>query len=292
MKSFATLILRIVALTGLYFVVFSTVSAILIPTTQPPTAGSELNVVTALLIVSLLNTIVLSYVILRSRASGWLLFASLFIVFFGVSTFMSQIETAIFVTWLPGGLLLRIVLSGLLVSLIFSCLAVLVLGKWRTREKFEPSRLNLTKSQWALRLIVLAALYVIIYFTFGYFLAWRNPAVRAFYHGSDDLTNFFTQIKSVFTDTPWLPPFQFVRGVFWTLLALPVIRMMKGQWWEAGIAVALCFGVLMSSLLLIPNPLMPKEVRLAHLWETASSNFLFGWMVVIVLVRWRSERRA
>ena len=137
---------------------------------------------------------------------------------------MSQIETAIFVTWLPAGLVLRIVLSGLIVSLIFSWLAVLVLGKWRTREKFEPRRLNLTKSQWALRLIVLAALYVIIYFTFGYFLAWRNPAVRAFYHGSD-LTDFFTQIKSVFTDTPWLPPFQLVRGVFWTLLALPVIRM-------------------------------------------------------------------
>jgi len=289
MKAFAKLILRIVALTGLYFVVFSTVSVILIPTTQPPAADNELNVVTALLIVSLLNTIVLSYVILRSRAAGRRLFASLFIVFFGVSTFMSQIETAIFVTWLPAGLLTRIVLSGLLVSLIFSCLAVLVLGKWRTREKFESRQLNLTKSEWALRLSVLAALYVIVYFTFGYFLAWRNPAVRAFYHGSD-LTDFFTQIKSVFTDTPWLPPFQFVRGVFWTLLALPVIRMMKGHWWESGIAVGLCFGVLMSSLLLIPNPLMPKEVRLAHLWETASSNFLFGWMVVIVLVRWRTAK--
>ena len=123
---------------------------------------------------------------------------------------------------------------------------------------------------------------------------WIFPGLEkscwcAFYHGSD-LTDFFTQIKSVFTDTPWLPPFQLVRGVFWSLLALPVIRMMKGQWWEAGIAVALCFGVLMSSLLLIPNPLMPKEVRLAHLWETASSNFLFGWMVVIVLVRWGRNR--
>ena len=80
MKALAKIILRIVALTGLYFVVFSTVSALLIPTTQPPTAGNELNVVTALLIVSLLNTIVLSYVILRSRASGWRLFASLFVV--------------------------------------------------------------------------------------------------------------------------------------------------------------------------------------------------------------------
>jgi len=289
MKSLVKLVLRILTLIALYFVVFSAVSAILISTTQPPTANNELSVVTALLIVSLLNTMVLSYVILRSRASGWRLFASVFIVFFGVATFMSQIETAIFVTWLPPGLLLRIVLSGLFVSLIFSFLAVLMLGKWRTREKLEPRRLNLTQSQWALRLILLGCLYVIIYFTFGYFLAWRNPAVRAYYHGSD-LTDFFTQIKSVFSDTPWLPPFQFVRGLIWTLLALPIIRITKGRWWEAGITVALCFAVVMSSLLLIPNPLMPKEVRLAHLWETASSNFLFGWTVVIVLVRWGRNR--
>ena len=80
-------------------------------------------------------------------------------------------------------------------SLIFFCLAVLVLGKWRTREKFEPS-IDLTKSQWTLRLIVIAALYVIALLPLD-ISAWRNPAVRAFYHGSD-LTDFFTQIKSVF----------------------------------------------------------------------------------------------
>ena len=124
-----------------------------------------------------------------------------------------------------------------------------------------------------------------IYFTFGYFLAGEILLCVLFIRPRPD--EFLTQIRSVFTDT-WLPPFQ-LCGSLLTLL-LPVIRMMKGQWWEAGIAVALCFAVLMSSLLLIPNPLMPKEVRLAHLWETASSNFLFGWMVVIVLVRWGRNR--
>jgi hypothetical protein len=62
--------------------------------------------------------------------------------------------------------------------------------------------------------------------------------------------------------------------------------MMKGQWWEAGLAVALLFGVVATSLLLLPNPLMPQEVRMAHLLETATSNFLFGWLVVLVLC-WR-----
>jgi hypothetical protein len=38
-----------------------------------------------------------------------------------------------------------------------------------------------------------------------------------------------------------------------------------------------------SALLLLPNPLMPAEVRMAHLLETATSNFLFGWLVVLIL---------
>ena len=58
--------------------------------------------------------------------------------------------------------------------------------------------------------------------------------------------------------------------------------MMRGKWWEAGLAVALLFATA-SSLLLIPNPLMPPEVRMAHLVETVTSNFLFGWLLTILL---------
>jgi hypothetical protein len=42
-----------------------------------------------------------------------------------------------------------------------------------------------------------------------------------------------------------------------------------------------------NSQLLLPNPLMPAEVRMVHLVETASSNFLFGWLLVWLLLRWR-----
>jgi len=70
-----------------------------------------------------------------------------------------------------------------------------------------------------------------------------------------------------------------------------LIRMIKGEWWEAGLAVALSFAVLMNSQLLLPNPLMPQEVRMVHLLETASSNFLFSWLVVFVLLVWRTPGR-
>ena len=48
----------------------------------------------ALLTVCFLDTIVLAYIILRSRWAGWRLIATVFFVFYGVMTFMSQIESA------------------------------------------------------------------------------------------------------------------------------------------------------------------------------------------------------
>jgi len=81
----------------------------------------------------------------------------------------------------------------------------------------------------------------------------------------------------------WILPFDVVRGMIWTALALPVIRMMKGAWWEAGLAVALLFSVLMGSLLLVSTELMPRTIRQFHFVEMLSSDFLFGSVVVSVL---------
>jgi hypothetical protein len=132
---------------------------------------------------------------------------------------------------------------------------------------------------------VIVAAYVVIYFTFGYYIAWKNAAVRVYYGGSDP-GSFLAQMSSVLRDTPWLMPLQAVRAILWTAIAVPVILMMKGQWWETGLAVALLFAVVMNSQLLLPNPLMPPEVRMVHLVETATSNFLFGWLIVLVLRGW------
>ena len=94
--------------------------------------------------------------------------------------------------------------------------------------------------------------------------------------------SFPAQINSVWRETPLLFPLQIVRALLWTGVGVVVIRIMKGPWWEAGLAVALLFSV-MSAQLLLPNPLMPAEVRMVHLLETATSNFIFGWLVVLVL---------
>jgi hypothetical protein len=244
----------------------------------------------ALLAVCFLDTVVLAYIILRSRWAGWRLTATVFFVFYGVMTFISQIESAIF-HFLPPGMLPRLFLMGVLIAAPFSPLAVIILGK----RKADTATINapnarslMPANEWAWKVAIIAIAYMILYSTFGYFIAWRNPAVQQFYGGIDE-GSFFAHMNTVLTSTPWFLPFQALRAMLWALLALPVIRMMKGHWQETAIAVGLLFAVLMNSQLLLPNPIMPEAVRMTHLVETAPYNFIFGCLIVWLLHRHHSS---
>jgi hypothetical protein len=283
--------IRVVVLIALHFISFVLIAAVLLP---PPagevTPADGSAAVNALLFVSILNTTVIIYILSRSRYAGWNLVLATFVVFYGAMTVMPQIETAFFVN-LPTGMLSRLFLSGAVFALVFSLLAVLVLGKTKaeTYTNKNHSLLNMAASEWLLKLSVIVICYLILYFTFGYFIAWRSEAVRAYYGGNDP-GSFFAQMNTVLHDTPWLIPLQVLRAILWTGIAIVVVRTMKGRWWQAALAVALLFSV-MTAQLLIPNPLMPREVRMVHLLETASSNFIFGWVIVMVLLAWKPSAK-
>lgn len=290
LRTLLSLSWKIVFLSGIHFILFALVSAVLIP--QAESTGSEqAGAAVLLLAVCFLNTVVLTYIILRSRWAGLRLAVTIFIVFYGTMTVMPQIESVIFLTQLPPELLPRLFLMGAIVAAVFSPLAILILGRIKGDTLRPPTeRLVMPASEWAWKLGVIAVMYVALYFTFGYYVAWQVPEVRAYYNGTDPGT-FAGQMQSVLTETPWLPIIQVLRAMMWTALALPIIRMTKGAWWEAGLAVALLFSVVMNAQLLLPNPYMPDVVRMAHLVETASSNFVFGWLIVWLLHRHHSSLR-
>ena len=287
MRVAAILAGRVIALSIVLFVCISVAAGVV---GQPPGASAPEpsgSAALALVVVCVLDAIVLTHFILRSRWTGWRLAATVFFVFYGVSTFMPQIESAVFITRLPEGMLPRLFLMGALFAAPFSVAAVLILGKRKANDSDEEenSRLVMPGAEWAWKLGVIAVVYVILYFTFGYFIAWKNPAVREYYGGSDP-GGFLAQMGTVVRDTPWLVPFQILRAMLWTLLALPVVRSLKGAWHETALSVGFIFAVLMSDLLLLPNPYMPESVRMSHLVETASSNFIFG-----VLIGWLLTKR-
>ena len=301
----ATFALRILALVVILFVghvVAANIAGFVrdegtpdpVPTDASPgvakqSSEKQLQLLFTVVGVCALEAMALVYPIRRSRWAGWKLSAAVFFVFVGVMTIQPQLEAAFFRV-LPAGMLVRILLMGTLIAALFSPLAVLILGRWTpvVSGASAAARLDLSALQWALKLGVTAAFYVALYTAFGHFIAWQNPEVREFYGGASsggglDQLGLFV--------IPSLGPFQALRACLWVALALPVLGMMRGKWWESGLALGLLFAVLMNAQLLLPNPYMPEAVRMVHLVETASSNFLLGWWIAWLFHRNHSSVR-
>jgi hypothetical protein len=230
---------------------------------------------------SLVLSAAFAWMMLRSGWTGWPLMLAAFVAYFGLGTAVTQIESAIYLPKkMPPGMLGKIVLMGLYHSLLFAPLAVLLLGKLRGTRK-AAKYLRFSGWGWAARLSLLAILYIGLYYLFGYYVAWKVPAVREYYGGSDP-GGFFLQLAGIWRDTPWMFLIQLGRGLMWTLFVLPLVRSFQGGRLELAGAVALLFAA-WSAILLLPNPLMPPAVAQAHLVETAGCDLLLGGITGWVL---------
>jgi len=230
-----------------------------------------------LLLVSLLHAAVLSWPILRSRWTGWRLVGAIFLVFYGVTTFMVAIEAVYLPEALPPDLVVKLVVNGAITAAVFSVLAVLIHGRMSGGEEPREAnrRLVMPWTQWVWKLALIGFSWVVLFILFGA-LVFLPLAGRLAPAALEEYTNL---------EMPaWILPFQALRAVLWAALTLPVIRMMRGHWWEAGLAVALLFSVLMGANLLRPAGL-PVGLQVAHLVEVFGENFVFGWIVVWLLHR-------
>lgn len=283
-KRMAVYFLRILALPVGMSVSFMVAAAVANPgaaATQSAQEAAQAGL--AVLVVSSINALVLAWPLARARWYGLKLMGACGLLLFGIQTFMSQIETLFF-----GGAfdistaqMRSIIVMGLLTALLFAPFAVLVMGKWRAPGGLvEPSpRLRLSWSGWTGRLLLLPAVYVALYFVFGYFIAWQSPDVRQLYAGSTDILPFGEHLAQTVRTSPALFGFQYVRGLIWIGLAMPVLFLMRGRTGEKSLAIGLLFGLLLTTQLLIPNPYMPSAVRWAHFVETSTSTLLYGWLI-------------
>ncbi len=247
-------------------------------TTQPDPA----TVMLMLLLASLVQAVVVAYLVMEARWDGWKIAASLFLVF--LNTFLqARIETAVYLRrQVPSNLGSQMLVTGLVIGLLFAPLAVLIMGRFR-RGGFETSRAErprVSLGEWVGKFAAVAVVFVAIYYLCGYYIAWQSSAVRFYYTHSTELKSFWGNLAGTWSATPWMMPLQSGRGLLWLVMTLPAVWMLGGSRRRVAFGTALMYAALGgSAMLILPNPLMPPQVAHAHLIETTISGLLFGAFV-------------
>lgn len=248
------------------------------PQTPPATEPAPGNI--PLLIFSLCVGIVVSYLILRSSWHGWPLVGAMFVGMYGISTVVNQLEIIAFLSSKMGpGMVRAIFVQGAIATALFAPLAVLVLGKWRDAMPAVVSpaaaRMRAASAAWRIALLVIA--FVFLYMFFGYYVAWQNPELRKYYAGPEWPT-FFAAMKGNWLNSRWIFPLASFRALLFVAFMYPLIRMLHVARWESALATAL-FLASWTTVLLLPNPLMPASVARSHFWETLAFSLVFGTLL-------------
>jgi hypothetical protein len=294
MKPIPASILKIILLTVIMFILWAGFVGLFMnlfggaDTPSPPSTNNTGTILVAMLIVSLVNTSIVSYAISRAAWRGLRLASAVTLQIFGIQFVLSFSEALYFDSRLdlPGNFAIANLLGGACMAAGFALAAIAVFG--RMKQSAEPeSPLKRPPMPWPEfvgRFLVLAAVvYPLIYFLAGYFIAFQSEAVRIYYTLSPERVPLLVSAGDFWGKN--LHMFQIARGALWIAIGLPVIRMLKTKMWETAIVVGLLFALLMNTQHLLPNPHMPSDIRLVHFIETALSNFMWGIVVTLVMQR-------
>jgi hypothetical protein len=219
----------------------------------------------------------LSYLILRSRWHGWMLVGAIFVGMYGISTVAIQVESIAFLSnKLPPGMIRALFVQGAIAAALFAPLAVLALGKWRAaslRASMSPAA-PLKLASMLVRVAILVVAFVFLYMFFGYYVAWRNPELQRFY-GGPELATFWAALRHNWISSRWIYALAVFRALLHIACLYPLVRMLHTSRRESALVAAL-FLACWTTVLLLPNPLMPASVARSHFWETLGFNLVFG----------------
>ncbi|HEY2930414.1 MAG TPA: hypothetical protein VGK99_01610 [Acidobacteriota bacterium] len=205
------------------------------------------------------------------EARGWALVWVLFALYGGIGTVNIEIEAVVFQI-LSVTTSLHMLGTGLAVAFAVCLLMVYMAGRIRSQGSAEGrTPAHRLADNWQLRVPMAAFCYVVLYFAAGITIF---PYVRHFYAGRPIPSGGVVILT------------QFVRGLVYAAVMLPFTRWMSGQRWRAGWMLGLCLSVLGGiAPLLPPNEYLPADLRLVHAVEIGVSNFLFGVITALLLVR-------
>jgi hypothetical protein len=222
------------------------------------------------LLVSYLLTIgVLTYPTVRSRWSGTQLASAIFVVYFGVNYFMvfSRVLLLAPRAMDPSEAALMVA-HGFLVSLLFSFVLVLLMGRMHEHQTVaESTRLHLPALEWLWKLAVCAGVLVLMH-VLSCKLLW--PLGLGEYYGEAGARPLNQRIA-----------IEAGRGLLLVAFILPVVKMLKGDRFDAAMACALLLSVLGAVAgLVIPSSRVGSDyLRIMLLLEGGITLFIYGFLV-------------
>lgn len=235
-----------------------------------------------LLVVNIWFTITVFYIGKNSDYSKKWLTWSLIFVYLTVYSFMTQIETIFFKGAFEMLSILdiwMIMLANIIPLIVIIPLTLKIINK-DYPQIIPKIDIKLTTLLWKVGL--LAVVYMFIYFLFGYFVAWQFADLREFYSGTTEKQSFIQIMMGNFQNSN-IVPFQFLRGVLFSVFILPIVLIFKNKTRQLLLSLILVY-LSTSIVLIIPNFLFPDTVRWAHFLEMTSSMTLFS---VITWLVWR-----
>jgi hypothetical protein len=247
--------------------------------------GNPAHAMGGMLVMAALDVTFMLGVVLSSRLHGarlWLLTST---VYWLVKTFTGQLEAWYFMPNISASMVPALMAMTLPVALVVPLLTVVLFERWKGPvEKLEWQVPAMSAGEQLGKWVLLSALvYPALFFLAGYFIAYSNEDVRAFYGGVYE-TSFFQHLRALVQSDPALLPFEILRGVLWVGVGVALLWTTRGRV-VGGLLVVLLFTLVQNDVHLIPNPLMPPVVQRFHFIETVASNAVFA-----VLISWLMSR--
>jgi len=227
-----------------------------------------------LLMVAFIDTVVLGFFVSTARSSKLRAGGSVFAVFYGGNYLLTALESAYLGSILPLDLVIGLVVNGLIVSAAFAAALVLALGKGGEGNSAVP-RLSVGAKEWVWKFALSGAVYLLLFMAFG--LAVYYPIAKAL----DPVAFAAEQGAASSAAAFWVLPLEYVGGMLWVVLAVPVILAVTTVWKKTALVVGLLFAVPVSCSMLLSG--MSIGLTVAHATELFGENFAFGAFAVWLL---------
>lgn len=220
------------------------------------------------------ESLVLILAVQRASARGWKLFIALFPVVYGMTAFLIGVEAVYLTDILTPELTRSLFVNGAIAAALISAAAAAFKQVEEAEREPSGSRPSWLGAVW--RLPLSGFFYLVLYIAGGILIAqplatMLEPELAPAYFAAFTPENPMAILG-----------FQFLRGMVWTLLSLPLLWQLRGKRFGQGLVLGLLFGILMGLQNLVPNELA-FGIRLGHTIEVLVENFVFGLVVAWLL---------